>query len=240
MDKKNETVAPVQGTVVTGAPDQTGNGAVAPENSGNVETKQDAEQHEESLSFLMEVDMNKVAQRLTKERNAQSVGVQVRSLRLVELTRDDGSIYHKFAVNLKQSVRAMINKGSKSAPDWQPGYSNQVWLFPNQVLRALVEGGLDERYITHLQSNMAIEVLINSFLAGSLMHLLIEPVTAEQIYYSPFTGEERGVVKNTSFYYLPFDMVMTPAGRKDLEEYIHTFTTTFAIESVKAEMLKKR
>ena len=225
--------ATVQGTDATRVADETGKGAEG------TDTVKNPEQKDESLSFLMEIDMKDVMERLRK-RGAQIVGAQIRNLRLVELKRDDGSIYHKFVVNLKQSVRAMVNKGSREMPQWEPGYVSQVWLFPNQVLRACVEGGLDERYLAHLQSNMAVEVLLNMFMAGSIMMLAIEPVTAGAIYYSPFSGEERGEVKNTSFYFLPYTITLPNAGLEDLKDYARDYKKEFAMQSVKLDMMKKR
>lgn len=217
-----------------GATNPNANDANANANAG-----QNPEENEEKLSFLMEVDMKDVMERLRK-RGAQIVGAQIRNLRLVELKRDDGSVYHKFVVNLKQSVRAMVNRGTREMPVWEPGYVSQVWLFPNQVLRACVEGGLDERYLAHLQSNMAVEVLLNMFMAGSLMMLAIEPVTAGEIYYSPFSGEQRGEVKNTSFYFLPYTITLPNAGLEDLVDYAKDYKKEFAMQSVKMDMMKKR
>ena len=221
--------------------DANAQGATNPSDvNANANASQNPEEKEEKLSFLLEIPMADVKKRLEK-RGAQIVGAQIRSLRLVELTRTtDKSIYYKFVVNLRQSVRAMINKGTALQPQWEAGYTTQVWLFPNQVLRACVEGGLDETLLPHLQSNLQIDVMVNSFLAGSMMMLAIEPVTEGTMYYSPFTGEERGEVKNTSFYFLPYSIILPTRGMQKLEQYADKYMMTFAEESVKLDMEKKK
>lgn len=197
---------------------------------GDAEKQNPQESRDLSIEFLRSVSIESVLKEITK-RGGKDVSTLIQSLRVVTLTRGDGSQYRKIAVSLKSSVAGMVNAGTAAAPQWVMGWTRQVWLFPNQILRAAEEGGLDVTDSSLLQSMLGMDLVLNQMLAGAMLQVAIEPVVGGDRYVSPWTGEDAGEVKNTSFYYTPVKITLSKRNKENIQRYANTLMTQVALNA---------